>query len=40
MTSLEAHKQYNISQIEVANLLDVPFKTYIRYEQDDNHGAS
>jgi len=39
MTLLEARKQYNVSQIEVANLLGVPIRTYIRYEQDDNYGS-
>ena len=37
MTLLETRKQYNVSQIEVANLLGVPIRTYIRYEQDDNY---
>ncbi|MBO5578339.1 MAG: nucleotidyltransferase domain-containing protein [Bacilli bacterium] len=39
MTLLETRKQYNVSQIEVANLLGVPIRTYIRYEQDDNYGS-
>ena len=39
MTLLETRKQYNVSQIEVANLLGIPVRTYIRYEQDDNYGS-
>ena len=39
MTLLETRKQYNISQIEVANLLRIPVRTYIRYEQDNNYGS-
>ena len=38
MTLLETRKQYGISQLEVATLLEVPLRTYIRYEQDDNYG--
>ena len=39
MTLLETRKQYNVSQIEVANLIGIPVRTYIRYEQDDNYGS-
>lgn len=39
MTLLETRKQYNVSQAEVANLLGIPVRTYIRYEQDDNYGS-
>jgi len=39
MTLLETRKQYNVSQVEVANLLGIPVRTYIRYEQDDNYGS-
>ena len=39
MTLLETRKQYNVSQIEVAALLGIPVRTYIRYEQDDNYGS-
>ena len=39
MTLLETRKQYNVSQVEVANLLGIPVRTYIRYELDDNYGS-
>ena len=39
MTLLETRKQYNVSQMEVANSLGIPVRTYIRYEQDDNYGS-
>lgn len=40
MTLLETRKQYNVSQMEVANLLGIPVRTYIRYEQDDEYGSA
>lgn len=40
MTLLGTRKKYNVSQIEVAKLLNVPVRTYIRYEQDDNYGSN
>ena len=39
MTLLETRKQYNVSQVEVATLLDIPVRTYIRYEKDDTYGS-
>jgi len=39
MTLLETRKQYKASQIEIAHLLGVPIRTYIRYEQDDHYGS-
>lgn len=39
MTLLETRKKYDVSQVEVANLLGIPVRTYIRYEQDDNYGS-
>ena len=39
MTLLETRKQYNVSQAEVATLLGIPVRTYIRYEQDNNYGS-
>ena len=38
MTLLETRKQYGVSQMDVASLLGVPIRTYIRYEVDDNYG--
>ena len=40
MTLLETRKQYDVSQIEVAALLGIPVRTYIRYEQDNQYGSS
>ena len=40
MTLLETRKQYDKTQTEVANLLGVPVRTYIRYEKDDDYGNS
>ena len=39
MTLLETRKQYNVSQKEVADLLNIPVRTYIRYETDNNYGS-
>ena len=39
MTLLETRKKYNISQMEVASFLNIPVRTYIRYELDDNYGS-
>ena len=39
MTLLETRKQYNVSQAEVATLLRIPVRTYIRYEQNNNYGS-
>ena len=38
MTLLETRKQYGVSQVEVASLLNMPVRTYIRYEVDDSYG--
>lgn len=38
MTLLETRKKYNVSQVEVASLLGVPVRTYIRYEKNNNYG--
>ena len=39
-TLLDLRKQYKVSQTEIANLLSIPVRTYIRYEQNDNYGSS
>lgn len=31
--------QYNLSQIEAANILGIPERTYRRYETDDSYGS-
>lgn len=40
MTLLETRKQYNVSQLDVATLLNIPVRTYIRYEKDDHYGST
>lgn len=40
MTLLETRKQYKMSQQEIANLLNVPLRTYVRYELDNQYGDS
>ncbi len=39
-TLLEIRKKYKASQAEIANLLGIPVRTYIRYEQNDSYGSS
>ena len=34
----DVRKKYSLSQAQVANLLNVPLRTYVRYEKDDNYG--
>lgn len=38
MSLLNLRKQYGLSQMEVAAILDMPIRTYIRYEKDDSYG--
>lgn len=38
MNLLETRNKYKLSQINAATLLDMPVRTYIRYEKDDNYG--
>lgn len=40
MNLREIRTKYGISQIDTANLLGVPVRTYRRYESDDNYGSS
>ena len=39
MTLYETRKQYKVSQTDIANLLGIPVRTYIRYEQNDDYGS-
>ena len=39
MTLLETRKNFNISQVMSAELLNIPVRTYIRYEKDDSYGS-
>lgn len=38
MNLLETRNKYKLSQINAATLLNMPVRTYIRYEKDDNYG--
>ena len=38
MGLLELRKQYELSQLAVANLLNMPVRTYVRYEKDTRYG--
>ena len=40
MTLLETRKKYDISQADAAALLEIPLRTYIRYEQNDDYGSN
>ena len=35
----ELRNEYNLSQLEAANILGIPERTYRRYETDDNYGS-
>lgn len=39
MTLLECRKENKISQLEAARILEIPLRTYIRYEQDNEYGS-
>ena len=38
MTLLEARQTYNLSQMQVADVLGIPLRTYVRYEKDNSYG--
>ena len=40
MNLLQTRKKYHLSQIEAAKALNVPIRTYIRYESSDEYGDS
>lgn len=40
MTLKELREEYKISQIQAANILGIPERTYRRYEIDNNYGSS
>ena len=40
MCLLETRKQYGLSQNEASHLLNMPLRTYVRYEADNNYGDS
>lgn len=38
MTLLETRQNYNLSQMQVADVLGIPLRTYVRYEKDNSYG--
>lgn len=38
MNLFEVRTQYGLSQLKAASILNVPLRTYIRYEQDNSYG--
>lgn len=40
MNLLEIRQKYGLSQLQAAMSLDIPVRTYIRYEKDDSYGSS
>ena len=38
MELLETRLQFGLSQVEAASILNMPVRTYIRYEKDNNYG--
>lgn len=40
MSLLEVRNKYRLSQIEAANIVNIPVRTYRRYEKDENYGSS
>ena len=38
MTLKELRTEYNLTQKQVSDILEIPERTYRRYEQDENHG--
>ena len=40
MTLLEYRTQYRLSQAQAATILQMPVRTYIRYEKEDSYGDS
>ena len=39
MNLLEIRQKYGLSQLQAAMSLDIPVRTYIRYEKDDSYGS-
>lgn len=39
MSLLETRTQFDLSQAKAALLLNVPLRTYVRYESDDSYGS-
>lgn len=39
MTLLQIRNKYHLSQIETAKSLNIPLRTYIRYEKNDEYGS-
>ena len=39
MTLLEIRKKYELTQSSAADALNIPIRTYIRYEENNNYGS-
>lgn len=39
MTLLNIRTQFRLSQMEASSILNMPVRTYIRYEKDDHYGS-
>ena len=40
MNLLQTRQKYGLSQVQAAVALDIPVRTYIRYEKDDSYGSA
>ena len=40
MTLLELRKEYGLSQEVISNIISVPLRTYVRYENDNSYGSA
>ena len=40
MNLIDVRKKYKLSQAEAANCVDIPVRTYIRYEKNNEYGSS
>ena len=36
----DVRKEHNLSQLEASNIVNIPLRTYVRYENDDSYGDS
>lgn len=40
MTLIELRRTYNLSQLEASSIINIPVRTYRRYELNENYGSS
>lgn len=40
MSLKEIRKQYQLSQLKASEIINIPLRTYIRYEDDEDYGDS